>query len=95
MAGRAEARVVRVRVGGVVSRRRPFTRNSERAPLPDRLIDQAGDSVPGALLTATEVGTGLTRTAVTGDGWRLLDSCLAAGHVSHPCGVERLPDVDS
>lgn len=30
-----------------------------------QVIDQAGASVPGALLTATEVGTKLTRTAVT------------------------------
>src|SRR5215207_9254428 len=34
--------------------------------LSGRVIDQAGDAVPGAFLTATEVGTALTRTAVTG-----------------------------
>ncbi|MBI2188350.1 MAG: carboxypeptidase regulatory-like domain-containing protein [Acidobacteria bacterium] len=34
--------------------------------LSGQLIDQAGDSVPGVFLTATEVGTALTRTAVTG-----------------------------
>ncbi len=34
--------------------------------LSGRLIDQSGDAVPGAFLTAIEDGTALTRTAVTG-----------------------------
>ncbi len=34
--------------------------------LSGRLIDQAGNAAQGTFLTATEVGTGLTRTAVTG-----------------------------
>jgi hypothetical protein len=34
--------------------------------LSGQLIDQAGDAVPGVVLTATEVRTALTRTAVTG-----------------------------
>ena len=33
--------------------------------LSGQLVDPAGDAVPGALVTATEVGNGLTRTAVT------------------------------
>ena len=59
------------------------------------VIDQAGASLPGALLTATEVGTTLTRTTVTATDGGYVDSGLAARHLSHPRGAERLPDVDS
>ena len=63
--------------------------------LSGQLTDQTGDSVPGASLTAREAGTAPDAHGSNRQGWRLLDSCLATRYVSHPCGAERLPDVDT